>query len=360
MRVEVSSARGPYPVVVEPGGLARADAEIEAAAPEATGRVVVTDEHVDAHHGAALREHLSPSAVLVLPPGEEGKTFRNAERLLDRLVEHGLDRRGVVVAFGGGVVTDLAGFAAAIHLRGVRSVLMPTSLLAMVDASIGGKTGVDTPRGKNLVGAFWPPRLVLSDPELLATLPRREWIGGLAEVVKTALIADAPLFEELEAASVDALRADPRAAAGTVARCARAKAALCSRDERDDGERQLLNLGHTIGHALEAATGYRSLAHGEAVAVGLVAEARLAERLGLAADGLAARIAALCRRLELPVRGPAVEIAHVRSFLRSDKKREGRALRFALPVAVGRVERVDVEDEAAIDLVLAEAVAEST
>lgn len=356
MRVDVETAAGErYPVLVRAGALSEVRDHLAEVAPDAAC-VVVTDENVDALHGARIRAALLPLRVDVVAPGEAHKTLATVERLLDGFVAEGLDRSGLVVSFGGGVVSDLAGFAAAIHLRGVRHAVIPTTLLAQVDASIGGKTGVDTPRGKNLVGAFWPPCLVLTDPELLATLPRAEWINGLAEALKSAIIADDALFERLEAADVDALRSDASAAAHVVERCAHIKATICSEDERDGGVRQRLNLGHTLGHAFEAAAGFEGLRHGEAVAIGMVAEARIAERLGLAEPGLADRIAAACRRLGLPVTARDVDAAHVRSFLRADKKRAGAAIRFALPCAIGRVELVDIDDPAIIDAAVVDAI----
>jgi len=359
MIVEVQSGTGAYPVVVQNGAISALGTRIEACVAP-TSLFVLTDERVDATHGTRLREVLSPADVIRLPVGERHKTLDTAARILDGLADAGVDRGGALVSFGGGVVSDLGGFAAAVHLRGIAHVIVPTTLLAQVDAAIGGKTGVDTPRGKNLVGAFWAPRLVVSDPELLATLDRDEWINGLAEVVKTALIGDVALFEKLESRDGPGHPATADDALELVTRTARVKVGLCSDDELDRGTRQALNLGHTIGHALEAATGFTRFRHGEAVAIGLAAEAALAERIGLSEVGLAARIAACLTRLGLPIAAPGVDASHVRSFLTADKKRVGAQLRFALPRAVGDVELVDLDDPVLIDAVLSDATSAPT
>jgi 3-dehydroquinate synthase len=301
---------------------------------EATGRrfgdiasgtlVVVTDENVDRLHGLEL-----PPGVprIVVPPGESSKTLGWLAEVLRLMLDAGLDRAGTVIAFGGGVVGDLAGFAAATFMRGVRWVNVPTTLLAMVDASIGGKTGVDVDGAKNLAGAFHPPAAIVADPTVLATLPAAERADGMAEAVKQAIIGSPGLFGRLERGAFED--------AEDIAAAAQVKIEIVERDPFERGERAVLNLGHTVGHGVETASGYR-LSHGHAVAVGLVAETRLAERLHLAHPGLADRIAGVLGQHGLSTR-TALVAADVRAGMTSDKKRLGGRLRFALPRAVGDV-----------------------
>jgi 3-dehydroquinate synthase len=284
--------------------------------------VIVTDENV-----APFIVHRS--SLIVPPAGEQHKTLDTIRTLYDAFLKHGLDRSGIVIAIGGGVIGDMAGFAAATFMRGVRWVNVPTTLLAMVDASLGGKTGVDLPNGKNLVGAFHPPSLVVSDPLTLNTLPHAERVSGMAEVIKHGIIGDAGLFEAIEAG----------AAFGNVDQIARAievKIRVVEADPFEKGERATLNLGHTIGHGVEAASGYK-LRHGEAVAIGLAAESQLAERLGLAESGLAQRIARACTQVGLPVNCPGLNPGRIREAMSSDKKKAGGKLKFALPKKIGEV-----------------------
>ncbi len=250
------------------------------------------------------------------------------------LVQAGLERGSTVVALGGGITGDLTGFAAATFLRGVSWVGVPTSLLAMADSSLGGKTGADLPQGKNLIGAFHPPALVLADPQVLATLPEAEIRSGLAEVVKHGVISDPQLFA-LCAQGLDALRADWDT---LVRRTMAVKIRVIEIDPYERGLREALNLGHTIGHGVEKASQYR-LRHGEAVAIGMVAEARLSERLGIAQPGLAEEIAAVLRTLGLPVSIPAeLPRSAILQAMRVDKKRSAGQVRFSLPVSIGNVQ----------------------
>lgn len=269
----------------------------------------------------------------VIPAGEAHKTLETTAGLWAQFVEGGLERGSLVVALGGGVVGDMSGFAAAAFLRGVDWVNLPTTLLAMVDASIGGKTGIDLPQGKNLVGAFHTPRLVLADPLVLSTLPVGEVRSGMAEVVKHGVIGDPALL--------DACAEGPQGLnAGwewLVRRAAAVKVRVIEADPYEQGLREVLNFGHTLGHALEKASGYR-LRHGEAVAIGMVAETRLAERLGLAERGLSEYLAAIITRWGLPVEAPAgLEAAQIRAALTVDKKRRDGQLRFSLPRSPGQV-----------------------
>lgn len=276
-----------------------------------------------------------PFARASFPPGEASKTLGTAESLLETLARARLDRRAAVVGVGGGVVTDVAGLVASLFLRGVDWVAAPTTLLGMVDASIGGKTGVDLRAGKNLAGAFHPPRAVVADLDALDTLPRRDLAGGLAEVVKIALAADADLFAELERIGAGAFD-DRRAMEAIVCRSIDRKAALVEADERDEGPRLALNLGHTTGHALEAATRYERLHHGEAVAVGLRVACECALARGALGAGVRDRVTALLDALGLPSSWPAdVAPEEAMAFTLADKKSLGGRLRVVLPTGIG-------------------------
>ncbi len=266
-------------------------------------------------------------------PGEASKTRETKADIEDRLLEAGFGRSGCIVAVGGGVTLDLAGFVAATYMRGVPHVNVATSLLAQVDAAIGGKTGVNTPHGKNLVGAFHHPRAVLLDTEALRRLPNTELACGMAELVKHAVIADAGLLDDIESASG---RLDIDALAPLITRGAHIKARIVAQDENERGVRRVLNLGHTIGHGIERATGYR-VPHGEAVATGMVVEAQIAHRIaGFSAEQVQ-RIAEILSRLGLPVQ-PPVSFESVAAHMRYDKKTKGSAWRFALPERIGKME----------------------
>ncbi len=307
--------------------------------------IVVTDKNVAKFHADRALVSLQGSNyrpnLVTLPAGEFSKTLDSIAELWRCFLEAGLDRRSTVVALGGGVVGDLAGFAAATFMRGVNWVVVPTTLLAIVDSSLGGKTGFDLPEGKNLVGSFHPPRLVLADPQVLETLPEAELCSGLAEVVKHGIIADPHLFD-LTARGLEVVKSDLL----QIARRAMAvKIKIIEEDPYEQGLRAALNLGHTVGHAVELVSGYR-LRHGEAVAIGMVAEARLAEILGLAGKGLSERIAGALSSLVLPIQIPSdlphPEIIHAMQF---DKKKAAGLVRFALPVEIGRVKvNVEVKD----------------
>ncbi len=294
---------------------------------------MVTDRRVRALPWFARRGGLS-RVLVTLTPGERAKTLRGAERVWRALRDDGADRGAVLVGVGGGVVTDLTGFAASAWMRGVGFVTAPTTLLAMVDAAVGGKTGVDFGGGKNLVGAFHHPSLVWMDVEALRTLPRRELRSGMAEAVKIAVVRDPELLQILErdaarlvgGADLDALRA-------VLVRAVRAKIDVVAEDERESGVRALLNFGHTVGHALEASSGYR-LRHGECVAVGMRAALSLGAAMGVTPPGLVSRVGELLDRLGLPARA-RVDAERAAKALGNDKKREGGALRFVLATAAG-------------------------
>ena len=355
-----------YDVRIGAGLLARAGAEI-APLLRRPRVAVVTEERVAARHLATLEAGLAAAgiaaAVLALPPGEGTKGWSALERTVEWLIGEKVARDDLVVAFGGGVIGDLAGFAAAVLRRGVGFVQIPTTLLAQVDSSVGGKTGINSPQGKNLVGAFHQPRLVLADTGLLDTLPERDFLAGYAEVVKYGLLGDAGFFAWLEA-NGPALRAgDPAARVHAVRRSCEMKAGIVARDETEQGERALLNLGHTFGHALEAATGYSDrLLHGEGVAIGCQLAFDLSARLGLcpqeAPSRVAAHLAAMGMKRDLgDIAGALPDADGLVALMAQDKKvRDGR-LAFILARDIGDAFVARDVDLARVRDLLAEALA---
>ncbi len=303
-------------------------------------RFAVTDENVVRHH--RLAAPATAAAEVVIPPGESEKTMARAETVLSELARAGMTRDDLVAAVGGGVVGDLAGFCAATYQRGVRHVQVPTTLVAQVDSAYGGKTGVDLPEGKNYVGAFHQPSAVLVDPAALATLPPEECAAGYAEVLKTALIAGGPLWE--------GVRAGGEIDDAVIHGCVRTKLEIVASDERDAGRRQVLNLGHTVGHAIEAASGYRRFRHGEAVAIGLACALRLSGR-----EELRAEVVELLRARGLPVSAPGVDASLVIAHLRRDKKRAAGGVPFVLVEGPGAVTHGHHVADADLRAALAEA-----
>lgn len=342
-RVSARIASGEtYPILVGHRVLDQLPGLLEELAP-AFRYALIGDERVLELHGDEVARRLEAAGLRVdlfdFPAGEEHKTRECWAHLTDRLLAEGLGRDSCVLALGGGVSGDLAGFVAATFMRGLPVVQLPTSLVAMVDSSVGGKTGVDLPAGKNLVGAFHPPRLVLADVELATTLPRRERSQGLAEAVKHGAILDAGYMTRIMGTARGLLEGRVEATAEMVVRSVEIKSEVVSRDEREAGMREILNFGHTLGHALEASSGYE-LSHGSAVAVGMVLEARLGEALGLTLPGTTGRIQAALEAVDLPVRiPPGLDLDRVRDHLARDKKaRQGRP-RFVLLAEAGRVAR---------------------
>ena len=332
----VRTAGAHYPVLVEAGLLG----ELGQVCRERglAGRAfVVTDTALAPLFGetaaTALRQAAYTAALHAIPPGEEHKTLATVGTLYDWLLSHCVERSDFVVALGGGVITDLAGFAAATCLRGIDFVHVPTTLLAMVDAAIGGKTGVDHPMGKNMIGAFAQPRAVLIDPAVLASLPQRQLVNGWAELVKHGLILDAALFDDLESA---ARQPGAMPSPELIARSVAIKAAVVSEDEREAGRRTLLNYGHTVGHAIEAVTGYTRYLHGEAVAIGMRVAGAISVELGLLSESEYARQQGLLGACGLPASAPGLDADAVLEATRSDKKvRDGR-LRWVLLEGIGR------------------------
>jgi len=329
-----------YDVVVEAGALGRLGAIARGAAPS-DRCALVADENVVALHGGAARAALEGAGydvlAITLPAGEAHKTLDTVRRVYEALLDSRLERRSPVIALGGGVTGDTAGFAAATYLRGVPFVQCPTTLLAMVDSSVGGKVGVNVPQGKNLIGAFHQPVAVVADPLVLSTLPLREVRCGLAECVKHAIIADATLFDFIEEDADAILGLDARVVAELVRRNVEIKAAVVTADEREAGVRAHLNLGHTFGHAIEATTGYGPIQHGEGVALGLIAAAEVAARQGLCDAALPARVRALLARLGLPVRAALTSDEDLMAAMRLDKKVRDDRIRFVLPTGLGGV-----------------------
>ncbi len=332
----------PYEVVTGRDLLPDLGARIAALARGRT--VIITDETVATLHGPAVLAALEAAGVrarlLAVPPGEASKSFAELERVIDRLLAFGLDRRDLIVALGGGVVGDLAGLAAALFMRGIDFVQVPTTLLAQVDSSVGGKTAIDTPRGKNLVGAFHQPRLVVADIDLLATLPPRQLRSGWAEVLKHGLICDAAFFDWLADEGAVGAGGDPAALTRAVVRSVEIKSAIVGEDEKEAGRRALLNLGHTFGHAIEAELGFdeTKITHGEAVALGCAMAFRFSAATGLCDGGVADRVAQVIAAAGLPAR-----LAEVGAFsadtlvkrMAGDKKAEGGRLTLILVRSIG-------------------------
>ena len=354
----VATSGGRYDIHIGTGILRYLGGALRAAGiPEGTRVAVVSNTivgplYIDAVQAALAQQGFSPFPC-ILPDGEEHKTLATVRDLYEELLAGDLDRSGVVLALGGGVTGDMAGFAAATFMRGVRFVQVPTTLLSMTDASVGGKTGVDLPQGKNLVGAFKQPELVFIDMAVLETLPGPEQRSGLAELLKHSVIGDAELFHELAAADPVAVQITP----DLLARSIRVKIEIVQQDPFERGRRAVLNLGHTTGHALERLSGF-SMRHGEGVAIGMIAAARISEALERATPGLADEIAGVLSATGLPVTCPALTAASITTAMRHDKKRWGKRLRWVLPTEIGTVVLADDVREAVVLAVLHEMGAE--
>jgi 3-dehydroquinate synthase len=338
--IRINSSGGAYQVQCAAGSLPRAGAALSRLG-ESTGIYVLSSPRVWEHWGRPLIRALGkrqPVRAMLFDDSESAKDLDTIEQIARQLVRAGADRHATIVAMGGGVVGDVAGFAAASYLRGVRLVHVPTTLVAQVDSSIGGKTGVNLPEGKNLVGAFYPPKLVIADPKVQLTLPHREYRSGLYEVVKYGIIADAELFAYLERHMLALLRRDAKSLAWVITRCIHIKAHVVARDERESGLRHILNFGHTLGHALEAATRYRRFLHGEAIAWGMLT----ATLFGLATGRLREPEALRMMRLIASV-GPlpsltGISMTQLRPILAGDKKARGGRVLWVLPRRLGKVE----------------------
>ena len=327
-----------YDILIKAGLVQQLDTILTEYCP-AAAYAVISDSHVAKLYGEDVLKRLSAighrAELLTFPAGEWNKTRDTWASLSDRMLAAQYGRDCAVIALGGGVVNDVAGFVAATYLRGVPLVQVPTSLLAMIDSSIGGKTGVDVPAGKNLLGAFHQPRVVVADPDLLGSLSSAQLAAGLAEAVKHGVIADAEYFAFLEAEYAAIFAKHAPALERLVRRSVEIKAAVVAQDEREQGRRAILNFGHTVGHAVETTSKYEVL-HGEAVAIGMVYEGRLAESLGIAAAGTVQRIMRVLERLHLPTERPdGSQVDDLIAAMRTDKKVRAGEIRFALPTAIG-------------------------
>lgn len=342
-KVNVNLGERSYPIQIGADCLTPLATAMSGAVKPGRG-VIVTNPHIGGLWGAPVQAALEGAGfeldVCEIPEGEENKNLDAVSSILDFMIQHKHTRQSLIFALGGGVIGDIAGFAASCLLRGIPFVQMPTTLLAMVDSSVGGKTGVNHPRGKNLIGAFWQPVFVGADLAFLETLENEDLCSGMAEVIKYGVIWDAELFEYLEANMERALERDPAVMAHLVRRSCEIKAEVVAQDEREGGLRAILNYGHTFGHAVEALEHF-GIRHGEGVGMGMVAAARLAALRGAVPMEMAGRIAALTARAKLPTAMPKYDFEPYREAMASDKKSQRGKLRFVLPTHIGKVEIID-------------------
>lgn len=331
-RVAIDFGERSYSIDIGPGVLGRE--AIWANVPSSAQGLIVTNTTVGPLYAARLQQAISPRHkavhVVALPDGEEHKTWQTLNLIFDALLQNACDRKTVIYALGGGVVGDMAGFAAACYMRGVPFVQVPTTLLAQVDSSVGGKTAINHPLGKNMIGAFYQPQLVVCDLDTLLTLPPRELSAGLAEVIKYGPIADLAFLDWIEANIEALMRRDAAALAHAVRRSCEIKAWVVQQDERDTGLRATLNFGHTFGHAIEAGLGYGQWLHGEAVGCGMVMALQLSHRLGFITEDFTTRMTGLLRRAGLPTVGPQLGADRYLELMRVDKKAESGEIRFVL------------------------------
>ncbi len=344
--IHLDLGKNSYDIFIGQGEIDRLGERLETV--DFKGKVaVVTNPKIEKLYGSRVKKSLQKSGyrplVLQIPAGERYKTLKQIGRVYDGLIENRFERKDLVIALGGGVIGDMAGFAAATFLRGIPFVQCPTSVVAQVDASIGGKTGVDHARGKNLIGAFHQPRFVSTDPAVLGTLPKREYISGLAEVVKYGVIADETFFQYLEQNSREIRALKIEKVSDCIERSSAIKAAIVQSDERESGLRKILNYGHTIGHAVETLTGYRSVRHGEGVAMGMIAASRLAVEMGVLHPHDVDRQTALLKDFGLPVKLPDLDPADILNVMAGDKKVMGGEIYFVLPKKIGSVEMMKVD-----------------
>lgn len=352
-RVDVPLGDRSYPIEISSGQFSRFAATIGHTVEDISHAIVIADEAVGQEWAIPLADSFDSAKVRVskttVPSGEPSKSIEQFEQLLQWILQQGGDRRSVVIAVGGGVVGDLAGFVAASFTRGIRFVQIPTTLLAMVDSSVGGKTGINLPGAKNMVGAFWQPSLVLIDTDVLATLPDRIYYSGLAEVIKYGVIEDEKFFSWLESCATKLVGRDDDALRHAIQVSCQCKAAVVGEDEREtSGRRAILNYGHTFAHAIEATAGYGTLLHGEAVSIGMQMAARLAIDMGMANEELLTRQAKLLEACKLPVVFEAADAEKMLPVMMRDKKVAHGKLRFILPTEIGVVELVGGIDEAAV------------
>jgi len=346
-----------YPIIIKNGLLSEIGRHL-AAIPAGKRSFVVSDDRVASLYGqsllASLRDVGLSCELFTFPQGEESKHLQTVAALASGLAASGADRKDALIALGGGVTGDIVGFLAAIYMRGIPFVQVPTTLLSQVDSSVGGKTGVDIPEGKNLIGVFYQPKAVFIDSSVLDSLPDEELLNGLAEVIKYGVIYDAAFFARLERQREAILGRDPAVLEEVIARCCEIKAAVVAADEKESDLRRILNFGHTIGHAVEGASGY-TLAHGMAVAIGMAAVARLAVKKGLLSEGEAKRLIALLGQYGMPVSIPAgLDRGKISGYLKTDKKAVGGRPFFVLPTAIGKVTITDDIADSILREILAE------
>lgn len=356
--IQVGLGERSYPISIGSGLIDSIGHRLQQQGNIAKRYALISDDRVAALYGERVLQSFESAGIacelLTFPHGEASKHLQTIGDLASSLAERGFDRKDGLIALGGGVTGDITGFLAAIYMRGIPFVQVPTTLLAQVDSSVGGKTGVDIPQGKNLIGVFYQPKAVYIDTEVLATLPREEFLGGMAEVIKYGASIDAAFFAWLREHRQAILALEPSCIIPMVKRCCEMKAAVVEQDEREGGLRRILNFGHTIGHAVEAASGYR-LIHGFAVAIGMVAVAELAVRAGIAPAEVAQEMRQILYEYELPTTIPSEYAPQtLRAFLRTDKKTVGGRVFFVLPEQLGRVRITDQVAEADLDAVIAQ------
>jgi 3-dehydroquinate synthase len=330
---------GSYPIYIGCGLLQHLDALLDPFLERDSRHALVTDQTVGNLYSRTVTERCSADLCCqIVPDGEASKSFESYRQILEALLETGLDRQSSLIALGGGVPGDLGGFVAATFLRGIRYVQIPTTLLAQVDSSVGGKTGINLPRAKNSVGAFWQPQAVLIDPDVLRTLASREYTSGLAEVVKYGVIMDEDFFGWLESQATAIRQCDPAVLQAVIQRCCELKARIVAEDERETtGRRAILNYGHTFGHAIEAVFGYGSFPHGHAVAMGMQAAACLGQQLGTVDEVFVERQSRLLAALDIPRTFPAGRHEELWQAMQHDKKAASGQVRFIIPAGLGEV-----------------------
>lgn len=348
MNVRVRLGQRSYDIVIEGSSLLHLGSHLQRRG--FTGKVgVVSNSVVYGLYGSTVVQSLKRAGfvceTIILPDGEKTKTLTSTAKIIDKLVVHRFERSSLLVALGGGVIGDLAGFAASIYLRGIPCIQVPTTLVSQVDSSVGGKTGVNHPLGKNLIGTFHQPSLVVIDPDTLRTLPKREWVAGLAEVIKYGVIADGTFFRFLENQVSAILDMKSDAIHYLIRRCCEIKASVVAKDEREGGLRRILNYGHTIGHALEAWGGYRTLIHGEAVGMGMLCEAEISRHLGYCSEEVVERQKALVQRVGLPDQLPPLGFLELWSAMLHDKKVAQGSIYCVLPRRVGKVDIIRLDQK---------------
>jgi len=345
-KVKVNLGNRSYEICIGSGILPEFSNYIQSLCERNTKIGIITNPVIERLYGKKLYKDLKAASykpfIIKIPAGERYKTLTSAKKIYDFLLAERFERNSYIIALGGGVIGDLAGFVAATYLRGIPYVQIPTSLVAQVDSSVGGKTGVNHPLGKNMIGAFYQPVLVWIDVDVLDTLPKREFIAGLAEVIKYGVIADRDFFEYLETHYREILKRDKDCLIHIVKRSCEIKAQVVSQDERERGLRAILNFGHTIGHAIETLTEYKKYKHGEAIAIGMVCAGYLSAILGLCSKEIPRRIDRLCKLFGLDTTTPYMDFRRLWDILRRDKKVLNERVRFVLPRSIGQV--VIVED----------------